>query len=72
MSSKSKKTTTSSHDDPIPSQSTKSKKGKNGVANEEEEHENSLKEFILFQMDKFFVEHIPVESVREVSGMCKC
>jgi chemotaxis signal transduction protein len=71
MSNKSKKTTTAFNDDPIPSHSKQKKKGKNGNKNDEEEHENTLQEFILFQMNKFFVEHIPVESVREISGMCK-
>ena len=46
---------------------------KNGATTteEEDEQQNSLKAFVSFHLDKFFVEHIPVDSIRELSNACK-
>ncbi len=44
---------------------------KDGEEAEEDEKENTLTDFVLFHLDKFFVEHIPVDSVKELSSTCK-
>ena len=34
--------------------------------------EQSFKSFILSQLNKFFIEHIPVSTFKEMSPFCKC
>ena len=38
---------------------------------EEEEDVNTMKAFILAKMDKFFVDHLPIESFAELPPGCK-
>ncbi len=56
---------------PLKSPDQKGKVKNNKNENEEEEQENTLKDFVIFHLDKFFVEHIPVDSVKELSSTCK-
>lgn len=46
------------------------KKAKNGDENGEVDDDSSsgLKAFIVYHLDKFFVEHIPVDSVKELNS----
>jgi hypothetical protein len=37
----------------------------------DDKNENSLRDYVLYHLDKFFVEHIPSESVREMPQSSK-
>ena len=42
-----------------------------GQEEEEEEDPNTMKAFVLAKMDKFFVDHLPIESFAELPPACK-
>jgi hypothetical protein len=44
---------------------------KNKAAAEDDDKHSSLQSFILYHLDKFFVDHIPVDSVKELRSTCK-
>ena len=48
---------------------TKAKLNENG---EEDENENTMKSFVYGQIDKFFVNHIPIDSFKDLPSVCKC
>ena len=41
------------------------------VVREDEEGEETLKDFLVEQVDKFFVDHIPVDFIKELDSTCK-
>lgn len=47
--------------------------GTNGTGGNpaDEPQTNTLRQFVRYQLDKFFVEHIPVDSMKELHGSCK-
>ena len=40
-------------------------------ANTEDDDEVSIKQFVIYQLHKFFVDHIPMESLKELPPQCK-
>lgn len=39
---------------------------------DKEDEEHTIKSYVIQQLNKFFVQHLPMESLREFPPSCKC
>lgn len=45
--------------------------GTSAMDAEKDEEKNNLRTFICQQLDKFFIQHLPMESLKEMPPLCK-
>lgn len=41
------------------------------MARDDEAEEETLKDFVVEQVDKFFIDHIPIEFIKDLDSTCK-